>query len=60
MKAASGEVSLTVITIIAISLVLGFFYVMWEPIKSSITGQWNDVSNPDNTDTLKDRSNATS
>ncbi len=46
MKAASGELNLTVITIIAIALVIGFFTVFFnDTIKKSITDQWNNIAN---------------
>ena len=45
MKAATGELNLTVITIVAIALVIGFFSaVLWPNIKNSINSQWNDIS----------------
>ncbi len=44
MKAASGELNLTVITLIAIAAVLGFFWWMWPKIQNSIQEQWNDIS----------------
>ncbi len=44
MKAATGELNLTVITLIAIAAVIGFFWFMWPNIKRSIAGQWNDVN----------------
>ncbi len=44
MKAASGELNLTVITLVAISLVIGFFTViMWPKIQNSINTQWNNI-----------------
>lgn len=45
MKEASGELNLTVITIIAIGVVIGFFYAFWPTIKTSIENQFNDVAN---------------
>lgn len=48
MKAATGELTLTVITLIAIGLVIGFFYLMSGTIKNSINSQWNDVVNSKN------------
>ena len=36
MKAATGELNLTVITLIAIAAVIGFFWIMWPNIKRSI------------------------
>ncbi len=47
MKAASGELNLTVITLIAIAAVLAFFWLMWPSIKNSINDQWNDISTND-------------
>ena len=45
MKAATGELNLTVITIIAIAAVIGFFWLMWDnAIKPSIESQWGNVS----------------
>lgn len=44
MKAATGELNLTVITLIAIGAVIGFFWMMWPNIQNSINDQWNDVS----------------
>ena len=39
MKAATGELNLTVITLIAIAAVIGFFWAMWPNIKNSICKQ---------------------
>lgn len=47
MKAATGELNLTVITLIAIAAVIGFFWIMWPNIKSSINSQWGNISNND-------------
>lgn len=47
MKAATGELNLTVITLIAIAAVIGFFWIMWPNIKSSINSQWDNISNND-------------
>ena len=45
MKAATGELNLTVITLIAIAAVVGFFWVMFNgKIKESLNTQWNTVS----------------
>ncbi len=45
MKAATGELNLTVITIVAIALVIGFFTaILWPQIKNSVNSQWNSVS----------------
>lgn len=42
MKAATGELNLTLITIIALGAVLGFFWLLWPSIKDQITGTWDD------------------
>ena len=47
MKAASGELNLTVITLIAISAVLAFFWLMWPSIENTVKKQWNDISTND-------------
>ncbi len=48
MKAATGELNLTVITLIAIAAVVGFFLsVMWPKIQESINTQWDDISTQD-------------
>lgn len=44
MKAATGELNLTVITLIAISAVIAFFWAMWPSIKESINTQWQNLS----------------
>lgn len=53
MKAATGELNLTVITLIAIAAVIGFFWVMWGPIKNSITDQFNNISSSNEQDVSK-------
>ena len=44
MKAATGELSLTVITLIAIAAVIGFFWMMWPSIQNAINTQWANIS----------------
>lgn len=44
MKAATGELNLTVITLIAIAVVIGFFWAMWPSIQNSIGNQWKDIN----------------
>lgn len=45
MKAATGELNLTVITLIAIGAVIAFFTtVMWPQIQGSINTQWKNIS----------------
>lgn len=56
MKAATGELNLTVITLIAIAAVLGFFWYMWPQIQNSINNQWQDI----NSQTRKGTNNTTS
>ncbi len=47
MKAATGELSLTVITIIAVAAVIAFFtLVIWPNIQGSINKQWDTLENP--------------
>ena len=48
MKAATGELNLTVITLIAIGAVIGFFWLMWPNIKNSINTQWSNISSYEN------------
>lgn len=44
MKAATGELNLTVITLIAIAAVIAFFWVLWPTIQKSINTQWTNIS----------------
>ena len=44
MKAATGELNLTVITLIAIGAVIGFFWKMWPNIKNTLNNQWKNVN----------------
>ena len=44
MKAATGELQLTVITLIAIAAVIGFFWFMWPSIKNTMGKQWLNIS----------------
>lgn len=48
MKAATGELNLTVITLIAIAAVIGFFWMMWPSIQSSLNKQWGTISDDSN------------
>ena len=43
MKAATGELQLTVITMIAIAAVIAFFWFMWPSIQNSINKQWDNI-----------------
>lgn len=51
MKAATGELTLTVITVIAIGAILAFFWAFWPTIKNRIGGTFNSStgSTGDNT-----------
>lgn len=45
MKEASGELNMTVVTIIAIAAIAGFFsIVVWPKIQGSINDQWNTIN----------------
>ena len=48
MKAATGELNLTVITLIAIAAVIGFFWILWPQIQNSINTQWENISTYEN------------
>lgn len=41
MKEATGEVSMTVITLVAVAVIGGILAVMWPNIKGRITNLWN-------------------
>lgn len=47
MKAATGELNLTVITLIAIAAVIGFFWLMWPSIQDAINKQWENINSND-------------
>ena len=45
MKAATGELNLTVITIVAIAAIMAFFTaLLWPRIKATISDQWDSIS----------------
>lgn len=44
MKEATGEMNMTVVTIIAIGAIIAFFWVMWPGIQDAISGQWDNIS----------------
>ncbi len=45
MKEASGELNMTVVTIIAIAAIAVFFTaVIWPNIRNSLNNQWNTVN----------------
>ena len=41
MKEATGEVSMTVVTLVAIAVIGGIIAIMWPSIKTKITSLWN-------------------
>ena len=44
MKEATGEVSMTVITLVAIAVIGGILALMWPNIRGRITGLWDNKS----------------
>jgi len=52
MKEATGEMNMTVVTIIAIGAIIAFFWFMWDNvIKDSITKEWgNSIENSGSVD----------
>ena len=44
MKEATGEMNMTVVTIIAIGAIVAFFWFMWPQIQQAITGQWGEIN----------------
>lgn len=48
MKAATGELNLTLITVIALGAILALFTtVLWPQIKDKIVNTWDDTTNTD-------------
>lgn len=45
MKEATGEMNMTVITIIAIGAILGLFWFLWPQVRNKITNTWNTIDN---------------
>lgn len=45
MKESLGELNLTVVTMIAIAAVIGFFWLMWPNIQNALNSQWSNISN---------------
>ena len=42
MKESTGEVSMTVVTLVAIAVIGGILAIMWEPITEKIQSLWDD------------------
>ncbi len=48
MKEATGELNMTVVTIIAIAAIAGFLTIfLWPNVKNKISNQWDDINNTD-------------
>ncbi len=45
MKEATGELNMTVVTIIAIGAIVAFFWILWPQIQNTINAQWEGISN---------------
>ena len=54
MKAATGELSLTVITVVAIGIVAALFAALWPTIKSRIQGAWDETEENSRTGNVDD------
>ena len=46
MKEATGEVSMTVVTLVAIGVIGAILALLWPQIKTKITGLWDPGSCP--------------
>ena len=44
MKEASGELNMTLVTIVAIGAIAGLFFALKGPIMNAINGRWNDLN----------------
>lgn len=44
MKEATGEVSMTVITLVAVAVIGAILAFMWPTIQNSISGLWGNAS----------------
>ena len=42
MKEASGELSMTLITIIAVGVIVGIFAAFWPQIRDAINNRWGN------------------
>ena len=52
MKEATGELNMTVVTIIAIGAIIAFFWLMWPKIQETINNQWEGISTPEDNNGL--------
>ena len=44
MKEASGELSMTLVTIIAVGVIVGIFALFWPQIQKTINNVWGDFT----------------
>ena len=44
MKEATGELNMTVVTIIAIGAIIALFWAMWPTIEKTIKNTWNSTA----------------
>ena len=45
MKEASGELSMTLVTIIAVGIIVGIFALFWPQIQNAINKRWGQFEN---------------
>ncbi len=45
MKEATGELNMTVVTIVMIGLIAAFFAIFWPQIQEQIQTEWTDTTN---------------
>ena len=45
MKEASGELNMTLVTIIAIAAIAGLFLLLKDPIMNAINSRWGTINN---------------
>ncbi len=50
MKEASGELNMTLVTIVAIAAVAGLFYLLYPRIRDAINDRWDDTAEKTPTD----------
>ena len=48
MKEASGELNLTLITIVAIAAIAGLFALLWPSIRNTINNKWGETATNSN------------
>ena len=44
MKEASGELNMTLVTIIAVGIIGAIFYALWPTIRQTISGTWSTTT----------------